>query len=85
MALQRPREVSTPVSAEINSPPDGVRERRRNNGFGGARLGWIRPHRVGKEEKASAELCEVKPVSLRAWPVGVFKFGPSRLQAWNRR
>ena len=30
---------------------------------------------MGEEEEASAELCEVKPVSLRAWTVGVFKFG----------
>ena len=51
------------------------KEGRRNDGFGGAWLGWIRPHRVGEEEEASAELCEVKPVSLRAWTVGVFKFG----------
>jgi hypothetical protein len=74
MALQRPRKVRHAVSAEINNLPDEVRERRRNDGFGGASLGWIRPHRMGEEE-ASAELCAMKPVTLRASPVGVFKYG----------
>ena len=55
--------------------PDGIRERRQSDGFEVSWLDWIQPHWVGEEEEASAELCEVTPVSLRVRTVGDFKFG----------
>jgi hypothetical protein len=64
-----------PLLLRSTVSPDGVRERRRSDGFEGSWLDWVQPHWVGEEEGASAALCEVTPVSLRACTVEDFKFG----------